>query len=81
VKKAYRTKFMGCTSIVAAEKRSQARYLTFKAAEEAGWRVKLTEPMTIRRAPEFDGWAEVDETRRCYSECYLPKVQQHEATR
>ncbi len=72
MRRAWRTKAMGITSIVSAETRGGAISITVRSAHDAGYdSVKWTEVKAVR-APEHDAWAEVDETRRCWGERYLP---------
>lgn len=72
MKRAYRTKWGGVTSIVAAETASQARYRTKETANEAGYEPKWIE-IHVLRAPKHDAWAAVDTTGRLWDESYLPK--------
>lgn len=72
MKVAWRTTVMGITSIVAAESRAQAVALTMRSIVEANYQgVKWTD-VKARRASEHDQWAELDATRCCWSEEYLP---------
>ena len=53
--KAWRVESRGFPdSIVAAETRSQARYRTWRAANDAGFKMPFAD-FTPRRAPEYDG--------------------------
>jgi hypothetical protein len=74
VKKAWRTRWNGVDSIVAAETAAKAKHLTVIAAREAYSRreVKFTDVL-VRRAPKHDPWAELDSTGTLWDEQYLPR--------
>jgi hypothetical protein len=70
MKLAWRTTACGIESIVAAETRNQARSRTARSAFDANFQVKFTE-VTARRAPEYDGWAEMDASNACWDETLI----------
>jgi hypothetical protein len=70
MKRAYRTTWKGFTSIVAAESVAQARSRTKACANEVDWYPAWID-IRVRRAPEYDGWAAVDETGHCWAEDQL----------
>lgn len=53
--KAWETILWGIAGIVLARSRAQARAVTIRAAREAGYDVKWTEPVSVLRAPQYDG--------------------------
>lgn len=71
-KRAYRTVWDGTASVVAARSRGQAVARTLAQIREAGYRATFTAVRAVR-VPEFDGWAEVDESGVCWDEKYLPR--------
>lgn len=73
MKRAYRTEWRGVVSIVSAETRGQAIHRTLRSARGAGYTPRW-QAITARRAPEHDGWAEVDASEACWGEAYLPKA-------
>lgn len=74
MKRAWRTRWGGIESIVAAETRGKAAAVTVRAALEvySKRQVKFAE-VHVRRAPEHDAWAAVDATGCCWGEQYLPR--------
>ena len=71
---AFRTTFLGITSIVAAETRGKAIASTLKSADSAGYDVRGGwQKVRAVRAPEHDAWAEVDATGVPWDERLLPK--------
>jgi hypothetical protein len=60
-KRAYRTVLWGFASIVSARSRGQAIARTLAAYRET-LRTAEWKDVKCRRAPEFDGWAELDES-------------------
>ncbi len=70
MKRAWRTTWNGIVSIIAAETRGQAVSRTLNSACEAGWPAKFTAVKAVR-APEFDGWAEQDQSKTPWSEEHL----------
>jgi hypothetical protein len=72
MKRAWRTTWGGVTSIVAAETPAQAKAITHRSATDAGYG-PVWNDIWAWRAPEHDGWAEVDATGVCWAEENLPK--------
>jgi len=54
--KAWKTELIGITCIVAASSRAKAKYITYRSADEADYKVRLLD-VTAKRATEFDPWA------------------------
>lgn len=52
---AWRTVCVGVEGIVFADTRPKARYITIRSANDAGYEVEFTRPVSVRRAPEYDG--------------------------
>jgi hypothetical protein len=73
MKRAWKTTACGVTSIVAATTRGKAMAVTYRSARDVGYRLKFSDVSAVR-CPKHDGWAEVDETARCWGEEDLPKV-------
>ena len=73
MKRAFRTTWNGTASIVAAVTPGQARAVTLRSIVDAGYKKPDWKEIKCVRAPEYDGWAAVDETRGCWNEEYVPK--------
>jgi hypothetical protein len=71
MKKAWRATWVGGAGIASAETRGQAVFRLFHELKEHGYKPKLGE-IKCRRAPEHDGWAELDNTGSFWDERYLP---------
>jgi len=71
VKKAWRLTHCGTTGIMAAHTRGQAIFRLFHELKDLGSKPRLRD-IKCRRAHEHDEWAEVDESRACWDERYLP---------
>jgi hypothetical protein len=71
-KVAWRTTWGGITSVVAAGTAGKAKAVTVRAAREVYPRKQVKfETVRAVRAPEYDGWAELDSTGRCWEEIIL----------
>lgn len=73
MKKAWRTNWGGMESIVSAETRGQAAARTMRAVEEVYGQKQSWKGLRVRRAPEYDAWAELDATGNCWDEACLPR--------
>ena len=65
-KKAYKTIALEIVSIVPAESRSQAKWITFNAANKAGYPITFGQIRAIR-AKEYDCWATTAK-KQCWAE-------------
>lgn len=76
MKKAWKTTAMtmGITSVVSAETRGQAISRTVSSANGVGYMSVNFKTVRAVRYPERGAWAEVDESRCCWDEKYLPKI-------
>lgn len=73
MKKAWRIRTSGFPDgVVAAETRGQAIAKAFQACGEVGYNTAWKDHKATR-APEFDKWAELDETGACWDEKLLPR--------
>jgi hypothetical protein len=61
MKRAYRTIWKGHETICAAETPGHARAITVRIFRAANYKGDFTQ-VNVRRAPQFDAWAEVDES-------------------
>jgi len=73
MKRAYRVTAYGESGIIAAETPGQAKFRVFRVCRDLGFLGpnELGE-VKVRRAPEHDGWAELDSTGVCWQESLLP---------
>jgi len=72
MKRAWMTIALGIKSITATETRGQAIARTLRSARECGYQIQWTQ-IRARRRPEYDDWAEVDESKGLWDEALLPK--------
>lgn len=71
MRKAWRTLWGGMSGITSADSRSKAKYNTLRSALDADYRANYIE-IEAHRAPEFDEWAEQDESNKCFGAEFLP---------
>ncbi len=81
MKVAWRTNWRGTVSICAAETRGKAIAKTIRSIGEAGYITRENKKVVwgqvkATRAPEFDGWAEVDQSGSLWFEDDLPRDKQ-----
>ena len=62
-------------SIIFCESPKQAKYTTFRDANDAGYRLKFGDIVSVKRAPEYDGVAEKHKSRKCFSKDFLNERQ------
>lgn len=74
MKVAWHGEAMGVETIVSAETRGKAIAIIVKAAREAGYGLHWAGVRAVRY-PRLDKWAEVDESKRCWSWYDLRKLE------
>lgn len=68
--KAYKTTAFGITSIVPANSRGQAKWITYRSALDVGYKVSFGDIRAVR-ASKHDTWAKTA-SQQCWEEQYLP---------
>ncbi len=72
MKKAYLVTYHRTEAVVAAETRGKALFAAVGCLRELGYQSPLPDTK-IRRAPDFDQWAEIDETGAFWDPNVLPR--------
>ncbi len=70
MKKAYRVWWRGIAGIVAATSPGQARAKMVRQGQDAGYKPKFPD-VTAKRVPQYDEWAEQDQSGYPWSEEHL----------
>lgn len=74
MRKAFRVKAIGMTSITSAENRGQAKANVFRSANEVGYGVTFGE-IIAHRAPEYDKWAAQEKRNNiCFTEEHAKRL-------
>ena len=71
--RAFKTKAIGTTSIVFSQSAGRARYVTFRGANDAGYKITFAD-IKVNRSPEYD----IMESKSKYfgigaNRCYKPE--------